>query len=238
MLNDGSAPSGLRLRLISVPFVLLALIAVVVWVPFRSGDRPRHPMRVQLAEGAAYMSGLAVDRAKIAAFTLGGFFGCGGLFLAIQTSSGNADIPQAGAYTLNSIASVVIGEASAAGRYGQRDRFDLGAHHAARNLVLLRESFDIAPLLQPLFEGVVPRGRAYRRAARPGSQEHAGVVSVTAFPASLTLSRDNRPMRHRRAVHRRDPYRGHRLHARSFRQRALLSRLLCPRFRSRSLSAS
>jgi len=42
---------------------------------------------------------------KIAAFTLAGFFaGCGGLFLAIQTSSGNADIPQAGAYTLNSIA--------------------------------------------------------------------------------------------------------------------------------------
>ena len=29
--------------------------------------------------------------------------GCGGLFLAIQTSSGNADIPQAGAYTLTAL---------------------------------------------------------------------------------------------------------------------------------------
>jgi ribose/xylose/arabinose/galactoside ABC-type transport system permease subunit len=65
------------------------------------------------------MSGLPIERAKIAAFTLGGFFaGCGGLFLAIQTSSGNADIPQAGAYTLNSIASVVIGGTSLLGGTG------------------------------------------------------------------------------------------------------------------------
>src|ERR1700734_3048061 len=50
------------------------------------------------------MAGLPINRPKIVAFPLGGFFaGCGGLFLAIQPSSGNADLPQAGTYTLNSI---------------------------------------------------------------------------------------------------------------------------------------
>jgi ribose transport system permease protein len=107
------------------------------------------------AEGAAYMSGLNVNRARIAAFTLGGFFaGLGGLFLAIQTSSGNADIPQAGAYTLNSIASVVIGGTSLLGGAG-------GVVGSAFGAAMLRvisftfRIFDIAPLLQPLFEGVI-----------------------------------------------------------------------------------
>ncbi len=65
------------------------------------------------------MSSLSIDRAKIAAFTLGGFFaGLGGLYLTLQTSSGNADIPQAGAYTLNSIAVVVMGGTSLPGGVG------------------------------------------------------------------------------------------------------------------------
>ena len=43
---------------------------------------------------------------------------CGGLYLAIQTSSGNADVTQAGAYTLNSIAAVVLGGTSLLGGIG------------------------------------------------------------------------------------------------------------------------
>src|SRR6476646_11349396 len=101
------------------------------------------------------MSGLNINRAKIAAFTLEGFFAaCGGLFLAIQTSSGNADIPQAGAYTLNSIAAVVIGGTSLFGGNG-------GAMGSVFGALILRvisyffRIFDIAPLLQPLFEGII-----------------------------------------------------------------------------------
>jgi ribose transport system permease protein len=101
------------------------------------------------------MSGLDINRARIAAFTLGGLFaGLGGLFLAIQTSSGNADIPQAGAYTLNSIASVVIGGTSLLGGSG-------GAIGSVFGALILRvisfffRIFDIAPLLQPLFEGII-----------------------------------------------------------------------------------
>ncbi|MEZ5934159.1 MAG: ABC transporter permease [Alphaproteobacteria bacterium] len=91
---------------IPVPIIILLTVAVFVWMPFRRWVTGR----TIYAIGSAYMSGLPIDRAKIAAFTLGGFFAaCGGFYLAIQTSSGNADIQQTGAYTLNSIAAVVLG---------------------------------------------------------------------------------------------------------------------------------
>ena len=101
------------------------------------------------------MSGLAIDRAKLAAFTLGGFFaGIGGLYLALQTSSGNADIPQAGAYTLNSIAAVVIGGTSLLGGVGTAIGSIFGAL-VLRTISFNFRIFEIDPLLQPLFEGVV-----------------------------------------------------------------------------------
>jgi ribose transport system permease protein len=79
---------------------------------------------------------------------------CGGLYLAIQTSSGNADIQQAGAYTLNSIAAVVLGGTSLLGGVGSAIGSLIGA------LILRVISFyfrilSIDPLLQPLIEGVV-----------------------------------------------------------------------------------
>jgi ribose transport system permease protein len=155
IFNDGAAPWFAPFAWIPVPFVLLALIALVVWVPFRRSVTGRAIYAVGSAEGAAYMSGLAINRAKITAFTLGGFFaGCGGLFLAIQTSSGNADIPQAGAYTLNSIASVVIGGTSLLGGTGSAIGSIFGAL-ILRVISFFFRIFDIAPLLQPLFEGII-----------------------------------------------------------------------------------
>ncbi len=155
IFEDGAAPWFAPFAWIPTPFVLLALIAILVWVPFRRSVTGRSVYAVGSAEGAAYMSGLDIDRAKIAAFTLGGFFAaCGGLFLAIQTSSGNADLPQAGAYTLNSIAAVVIGGTSLLGGTG-------GAIGSIFGALILRvisfyfRIFDIAPLLQPLFEGLI-----------------------------------------------------------------------------------
>jgi ribose transport system permease protein len=155
IFDDGAAAWFAPLAWIPVPFVLLLLIAVVVWLPFRRSVTGRTVYAIGSAEGAAYMSGLAIHRARLAAFTLGGFFaGCGGLFLAIQTSSGNADIPQAGEYTLNSIASVVIGGTSLLGGTG-------GAIGSLFGALILRvisfcfRIFDIPPLMQPLFEGVV-----------------------------------------------------------------------------------
>jgi ribose transport system permease protein len=155
IFHDGAAPWFAPFAGIPTPFVLLALIVVLVWVPFSRTVTGRTIYAIGSAEGAAYMSGLDINRARIAAFTLGGFFAaCGGLFLAIQTSSGNADIPQAGAYTLNSIAAVVIGGTSLLGGAG-------GAIGSVFGALILRvisyffRIFDIAPLLQPLFEGII-----------------------------------------------------------------------------------
>ncbi len=158
IFDDGAAAWFAPIAWIPVPFVLLVLIALFVWMPFRRSVVGRAVYAVGSAEGAAYMSGLPIERAKIAAFTLGGFFaGCGGLFLAIQTSSGNADIPQAGAYTLNSIASVVIGGTSLLGGSGSAIGSIFGAM-VLRIISFLFRIFDIAPLLQPLFEGLILLG--------------------------------------------------------------------------------
>ena len=101
------------------------------------------------------MSGLPIARAKIAAFTLGGFFAaCGGLYLAIQTSSGNADIQQAGTYTLNSIAAVVLGGTSLLGGVGGAIGSIVGAM-ILRVMTFYFRILDIDPLLQPLIEGLV-----------------------------------------------------------------------------------
>ena len=103
---------------IPVPLLMIAVV-VLVWLPFRATVTGRNVYAVGSSESAAYMSGLAIDQARLAAFTLAGFFaGVGGLYLAIQTSSGNADVPQAGAYTLNSIAAVVIGGTALTGGSG------------------------------------------------------------------------------------------------------------------------
>lgn len=140
---------------IPVPFILVALVVLLVWVPFRRSVTGRTVYAIGSAEGAAFMSGLPIARAKIAAFTLAGFFAaCGGLYLAIQTSSGNADIQQAGAYTLNSIAAVVLGGTSLLGGVGGAIGSLVGAA-ILRVITFYFRILDIDPLLQPLIEGVV-----------------------------------------------------------------------------------
>jgi len=158
LAQGGNAPWLQPFINIPVPLILLFGIALAVWLPFKRTITGRSIYAVGSAEGAAYMSGLPINRAKIAAFTLAGFFAsCAGLYLAIQTSSGNADAVQAGAYTLNSIAAVVLGGTSLAGGTGGVIASLVGA------LILRVISFyfrilDIDPLLQPLIEGLVLLG--------------------------------------------------------------------------------
>ncbi|MEM6666340.1 MAG: ABC transporter permease [Pseudomonadota bacterium] len=153
--DDGDAPWFQAIAWIPVPLVLLVLAAVLVWLPFARSVTGRSVYAIGSGEGAAYMSGLDINRAKIVAFTVGGFFaGLGGLYLALQTSSGNADIPQAGAYTLNSIAAVVIGGTSLLGGVGSAIGSIFGAL-VLRTISFNFRIFEIDPLMQPLFEGVV-----------------------------------------------------------------------------------
>jgi len=155
LFDDGEAAWFQPIAWFPVPLLLIILIAVLVWVPFSRSVTGRTVYAIGSGEGAAYMSGLAINRAKIAAFTLGGFFaGLGGIYLTLQTSSGNADIPQAGAYTLNSIAAVVIGGTSLLGGIGSAIGSIFGAL-ILRTISFNFRIFEIDPLMQPLFEGVV-----------------------------------------------------------------------------------
>ena len=149
--------------LMPVPILLIVLIVVLVWLPFRNTVTGRGCYAVGSAEAAAYMSGLQIWRSKLAAYALGGLFAAfGGLYLALQTGTGNADIPQAGAYTLNSIAAVVVGGTSLFGGSGGAVGSIFGAL-VLRSISFCFRVFDsngplgflANPLLQPIFEGVI-----------------------------------------------------------------------------------
>ena len=153
--EDGEAAWFQPIAWFPVPVLILVLVTLIVWVPFKRTVTGRTLYAIGSAEGAAYMSGLPIDRAKLAAFTMAGFFaGCAGLYLAIQTGSGAADLPQAGAYTLNSIAAVVLGGVSLLGGVGSVVGALIGAL-ILRTLSFYFRVLSIDPLLQPLVEGIV-----------------------------------------------------------------------------------
>ncbi|WP_075222613.1 ABC transporter permease [Acuticoccus yangtzensis] len=149
--------------LLPMQALFLAAVIGLVWFPFRATVLGRGCYAVGSNEQAAYMSGLNVNRSKIAAFTLGGFFaGCAGVYLTLQMGSGNADAPQAAEYTLRSIAAVVIGGTSLFGGTGGVVGTIFGALVLRSITFIFRVipagaalSFVADPLLQPLFEGLI-----------------------------------------------------------------------------------
>lgn len=141
----------------TVPTALVLLLAVVllVWVPYRRSVLGRAAWAVGSNEGAAYMSGVPVARAKLLAYTLAGLLASlGGLMLTFNTWSGEASSPIAGTYTLNSIAAVVVGGTSLFGGWGSAIGSIFGAF-VLRTIEDLLFVFDLPPLWQPLFQGVV-----------------------------------------------------------------------------------
>jgi len=151
-----------------VPTSLVLLVAVVllVWLPFRNSVVGRGCYAVGSAEGAAYMSGVKVGQSRLAAFTLAGLLaGIAGLMLTFVTFSGEASAPIGGTYTLNSIAAVVIGGTSLYGGAGGAIGSIFGAF-ILRTIDDLLFVFDLPPLWQPLFQGVVLLGAVSLGAAR------------------------------------------------------------------------
>jgi ribose transport system permease protein len=140
-----------------VPASLLVLVAVmlVIWVPFRRSMLGRSVYAVGSSEVAAYMSGVPTNKAKFMAYVFSGLFAAmGGLMLTFFTYSGEASSANASTYTLNSIAAVVLGGVSLFGGTGSA----VGAIFGAlifRTINDLLFVFDLDPLWQPLFLGVV-----------------------------------------------------------------------------------
>jgi ribose transport system permease protein len=141
----------------TVPTSLLLLLAVVllIWLPFRRSVIGRGCYATGSAEGAAYMSGVNIGRSKLAAYALAGLLAAiAGLMLTFVTYSGEASAPIGNTYTLNSIASVVIGGTSLYGGSGSAIGSIFGAF-ILRTIDDLLFVFDLPPLWQPLFQGLV-----------------------------------------------------------------------------------
>ncbi len=140
-----------------VPASLVTLLAVVLalWVPYSNSVIGRAAYAVGSSEPAAYMSGVPVRRAKFVAYTLSGLLAAfGGLFLTFFTYTGEAAYASGNAYTLFSIAAVVLGGVSLFGGKGSAIGAVFGAL-AFRTIGDLLFVFDFDPLWQPLFQGLV-----------------------------------------------------------------------------------
>ena len=140
-----------------IPASMVTLLAIVlfIWVPFSRSVTGRAVYAVGSSEVAAYMSGVPIRRAKFAAYTLSGLLAAiGGLYVTFFTYTGEAAYASGNAYTLFSIAAVVLGGVSLFGGAGSAIGAIFGAL-AFRTIGDLLFVFDFDPLWQPLFQGVV-----------------------------------------------------------------------------------
>jgi ribose transport system ATP-binding protein len=141
----------------TIPSAALLLLGVVlfIWIPYRRSVLGRGAYAIGSSEQAAYMSGIPIARAKFFAYLLAGLLSSiAGLFLTCITYSGEANSILGSSYTLNSIASVVIGGTSLFGGSGGAIGSIFGAF-VLRTIGDLLLVFDLDPLWQPLFLGIV-----------------------------------------------------------------------------------
>src|SRR6202167_3722499 len=135
--------------------VALAAVVVILWIPYSRSAIGRAAYAVGSSESAAYMSGVPVDAAKFCAYLLSGLAASlRGLFLSFVTYFSEASSAHGGSYTVFSIAAVVLGGVSLFGGSGSA----IGAIFGAlmfRTIGDLMFVFNLDPLWQPLFQGVV-----------------------------------------------------------------------------------
>ncbi|TIN18109.1 MAG: ABC transporter permease [Mesorhizobium sp.] len=149
------ALTGRVFGVVPASLVVLFAIVLVIWVPFSRSVLGRAAYAAGSSETAAYMSGVPIRRGKFAAYTLAGLLAAiGGLFLTFFTYTGEAAYASGNAYTLFSIAAVVLGGVSLFGGKGSAIGAIFGAL-AFRTIGDLLFVFDFDPLWQPLFQGVI-----------------------------------------------------------------------------------
>lgn len=140
---------------VPVSLIVVAATVLLVWIPYRRSVLGRAAYAVGSSEQAAYMSGIPIAQAKVLAYALAGFLAAiAGLMLTFLTYSGAAKAALGADYTLNSIAAVVIGGTSLFGGVGSAIGSIFGAF-VLKTVGDLLIVFDINPVLQPLFVGLV-----------------------------------------------------------------------------------
>src|SRR4029079_1715626 len=146
----GQLPGGIPASLV----VLLGLV-LVVWLPFRRSVTGRAAYAVGSSEVAAYMSGVPIRRAKLVAYVLSGLLASlAGLFLTFITYTGEASAAHGQHYKLYSNAAVGLRGVLHFGGSGSA----IGAIFGAlmfRTIGDLLFVFNVEPLWQPLFQGIV-----------------------------------------------------------------------------------
>jgi ribose transport system permease protein len=149
------ALTGRLFGVVPTSLIALALTVAIVWLPFSRSVVGRAAYATGSSEIAAYMSGMPIRLAKFCVYTLAGLLaGVGGLFLTVFSYTGEAAYASGNAYTLYSIAAVVLGGVALTGGRGSVIGAIFGAL-AFRSIGDLLFVFDFDPLWQPLFQGVV-----------------------------------------------------------------------------------
>ena len=149
------ALTGKLFDLVPASLVALLVVVVLIWIPYSRSTIGRAAYAAGSSEAAAYMSGVPIRRAKFTAYTLSGLLASiGGLYVTFFTQTGDAAYASGNAYTLYSIAAVVLGGVSLFGGSGSAIGAIFGAF-AFRTIGDLLFVFDFDPLWQPLFQGLV-----------------------------------------------------------------------------------
>jgi ribose/xylose/arabinose/galactoside ABC-type transport system permease subunit len=155
----GSIPNGfangLSGTVLGIPTVLILLfvVAVAVWWPFR---RSVVGLRVFATGGdhaAARLAGLSIGVSRVLAYAAGGLLcALAGLVLSAQTLGGDASV--GAPYTLNSIAVAVIGGAALTGGVGTAIGV-IGAAFFLTELISMLFFYGVDPNLQTLLQGAI-----------------------------------------------------------------------------------
>lgn len=133
--------------------LLLVVVLLVLNVPLRRSLLGLTMYAIGSSEQAAAMTGVRVDRVKLAAYSASGVFSAlAGLYVSMVTLTGDPAIGPA--YTLNSIAAVVLGGVALSGGVGSPIGAVVGAL-ILKTISSLMFFSGLPPLAQPFFEGLV-----------------------------------------------------------------------------------
>jgi ribose transport system permease protein len=133
--------------------VLLFVVLLVLYVPLRRSALGLAMYAIGSSEQSAYMTGVRVGQVKLTAYCASGIFAAlAGLYVSMVTLTGDPAIGPA--YTLNSIAAVVLGGVALSGGVGSPLGAVLGAL-ILKTISSLMFFSGLPPLAQPFFEGLV-----------------------------------------------------------------------------------